>query len=148
MSDQDPLDLFRSSVTSSNPPILLTAASEPSPTLPLAAYVSFTQPSSSPINIAKEAPTRFTSKADVKDEFYTVGQLWLAWTERESGVREYLIKGQAGGLGYVSVADRRGVVEFLTGEGDGGGRVVSKGEDDGSSIKFHKGKSVVTWNVS
>jgi parafibromin len=28
----------------------------------------------------------------------------------------------------VSVADRRGVVEFLMGEGDGGGRVTAKGE--------------------
>jgi len=129
----DPLELFRSSLSTSNLPILLTAASEPSPTLPLAAYISFPQPDSSPINIPKETPTRYTSKAESRDEFYNVGQLWLAWTERESGVREYLIKGQAAGVGYVSVADRRGAVESLTGEGDGGGRVVGKDEDAGQS---------------
>ncbi len=57
--------------------------------------------------------------------------MWLAWTERELGVRDYLIKGQAAGVGYVSVADRREVVEYLNGEVDGAGRVVGKGEDAG-----------------
>ncbi|CAD6568176.1 MAG: accessory factor associated with RNA polymerase II [Tremellales sp. Tagirdzhanova-0007] len=125
----DSLDLFRASISSFSPPVLLSAASEPSPTLPLAAYISFPQSSSSPINIPKDAPTRYTSKAESRDEFYNLGQLWLAWMERESGVREYLIKGQAAGVGYVSVADRRGVVEYLSGEGEGAGRVMRRGED-------------------
>ena len=133
MSAHDPLDLFRQSISTALPPVLLTAASEPSPTLSLAAYISFPQSSSAPINIPKDAPTRYTAKAGSGDEFYNLGQVWLAYTERESGVREYLIKGQAGGVGYVSVADRRGVVEFLVGENDGAGRVLAKGADEGES---------------
>lgn len=133
MNHHDPLDLFCSSLLHSITPVLLSAASEPSPTLPLATYISFPQTSSSPVDILKDTPTRYTSKAGSTDEFYNLGQLWLAWTERESGVREYLIKGQATGVGYVSVADRRGVVEYLTGEGDSGGRVLGKGEDAGES---------------
>jgi parafibromin len=75
--------------------------------------------------LTKETPTRYTSKADSKDDFYTVGQIWLAWTEKDAGVRDYLMKGQAGGIGYVGIADRRGVVEYLQGESDGGSRIAS-----------------------
>ena len=135
MSQHDPIDILRSSISLSNPPVLLTAASEPAPSLQLATYISFPQPSSSSIDIAKDTLTRYTSKAESRDEFYSIGQLWLAWTERESGVREYLIKGQAAGIGYVSVADRRAVVEYLTAEGDGAGRVVEKGQDTGTEME-------------
>ncbi|ORY34845.1 RNA pol II accessory factor, Cdc73 family-domain-containing protein [Naematelia encephala] len=135
MTSQDPLDLFRACLSSSNPPTLLTAALEPAPTLPLASYISFpgTAETSEAINIPKDTPTRYTSKTGVSDDFYTLGQIWLAWSERESGVRDYLVKGQQAGVGYVSVADRRGVVEYLLGEGDGGGRVRSIGEETGSA---------------
>jgi parafibromin len=138
MTTHDALELFRISLSSSISPILLTAASEPASTLPEAAYISF--PLSQPhgtVNLAKDASTRYTSKSDSKDEFYNVGQLWLAWSERESGVREYLVKGQQGGLGYVGIADRRGVVEYLMSGGEPGGdetangRVVPKGDQQG-----------------
>jgi hypothetical protein len=119
----DPLDLFRQAISASTPPTLLDAASEPAEALQLATYISF--PTEPPTNITKETATRYTSKADSKDEFYNIGQLWLAWTEKDAGVRDYLMKGQAGGVGYVGIADRRGVVEFLQGESDGGARIVS-----------------------
>ncbi|KAK1923701.1 RNA pol II accessory factor, Cdc73 family-domain-containing protein [Papiliotrema laurentii] len=125
----DPIDLLRQSISSSLPSVLLTAASEPTDTLSLAAYISFPQPTGEPINLTKETPTRYTSKAGSTNEFYNVAQLWLAWTERESGVRDYLVKGQAGGVGYVSVADRRGVVEFLQSEEGVSDRVLPKGHD-------------------
>jgi parafibromin len=123
----DPIDLLRSSISSSLPAKLLSAASEPASSLSLAAYISFPQPQGEPINITKDHPTRYTSKAGQSTDFYNIAQLWLAWTEKDSGVREYLVKGQAGGLGYVSVADRRGVVEYLQG-GDGSGRVIKAGD--------------------
>lgn len=126
----DPIELLKSSIANSLPPNLLTAAHEPCESLAEAAYISFPQPSSSEsIHLIKDSTTRYTSKAGSNDEFYTLAQLWLAWTERESGVRDYLVKGQAGGVGYVSVADRRGVVDYLQGEGDGAGRVLTKGQD-------------------
>jgi parafibromin len=134
MSDPsaDPLDLLRQSVLSSLPPVLLSAASDPAPTLPLATYISFPQPSGSALNVPKDAPTRYTSKVGSLDEFYNVGQLWLAWTERETGVREYLMKGQATGVGYVGIADRKGVVDYLKGESEGTGRVLMVGAQAGT----------------
>lgn len=124
MSSADPLELFRQSVSESKDPVLLTAASEPCETLQLAAYVSFTV-TSPPTNVTKDTATRYTSKADSKDDFYNIGQLWLAWTERDAGVRDYLVKGQQGEIGYVGIADRRGVVEYLKGESDASGRIAS-----------------------
>jgi parafibromin len=131
MSAMDPLDLFRQAIAASTPPTLLDAASEPAESLQLATYISF--PTEPPTNITKETATRYTSKADSKDEFYNVGQLWLAWTEKDAGVRDYLMKGQAGGVGYVGIADRRGVVEYLQGESDGGARIASTTQVDGQS---------------
>ncbi|KAK8849549.1 hypothetical protein IAR55_004884 [Kwoniella newhampshirensis] len=137
-STHDPLDLLRRCIQSSSPPTLLTASSDPlpsgEPSLSEAAYLSFPALESSadgrPINLPKDTPTRYTSKPLTSTgevvEYYNIGQLWLAWHERDSGVRDYLIKGQAGGLGYVAITDRRGVVEYLTGENDGSGRVLSK----------------------
>ena len=129
MADHDPLDLFRASLAASSPPTLLTAASEPSPTFPLAAYISFPQPSGAePVNVAKDATTRYTARAETRTEFYTIGAIWLAWAERDSGVREYLAKGQASGVGYVAIADRRAVIEYLQG-GDPGARLLRQGEE-------------------
>lgn len=124
----DPLDLLLASIRNDAPAQLLTAASEPTDSLSLATYISFPS-SAEPINLVKDTPTRYTSKAGSSNEFYSLAQIWLAWTERESGVRDYLVNGQAGGSGYVSVADRRGVVEFLQG-GDGAGRVQAKGTSE------------------
>jgi parafibromin len=135
MTTPDPLDLFRQAISASTPPIVLTAASEPCDTLQLATYVSF--PTTSPAtNLTKETPTRYTSKADSKDDFYTVGQIWLAWTEKDAGVRDYLMKGQAGGIGYVGIADRRGVVEYLQGESDGGSRIASNTKLEGKLTRL------------
>ncbi|GFZ50052.1 hypothetical protein JCM24511_07805 [Saitozyma sp. JCM 24511] len=118
-STSDPLLLLRQSISLSLPAELLTASSDPSPSLALATHLSFPQPSGDPISIPKDAPTRYTSKPDSRDEFYTLGQVWLAWTERDTGVREYLMRGQAGGVGYVGIADRKGVVDYLKGESEG-----------------------------
>lgn len=139
MSSPDPSELLLKSIAASEPIVLLTAASEPTQSLPSATYISFLDPSApdSPILIAKDAPTRYTSRSDSRTDFYTVGQLWLAWTERETGVREYLMKGQeAGGGGYVGIADRRAVIDYLEGKSEGGGRVVSKREANGALLRY------------
>lgn len=135
MTLHDPLDLLKTSLQSSNPPQLLTAASEPAPTLALAAYLSFTS-IANPINLPKDTPTRYTSKPGSTSEFYNIGQLYLAWVEKDSGVRDYLIKGQAGGVGYVAITDRRPAVDYLLGKGDGEGRIVAKGEEGASKLAY------------
>lgn len=135
MASHDPLDLLKASLQSSTPPQLLTAASEPAPTLALAAYLSFAS-TANPINLPKDTPTRYTSKPGSTSEFYNIGQLYLAWIEKDSGVRDYLIKGQAGGVGYVAITDRRPAVDYLLGKGDGEGRIVAKGEEGASKLVY------------
>lgn len=125
----DPIDLLKQAISASQDPTLLTAAQEPADNLSLSAYISFAQPSGDPINLTKETSTRYTSKPGSTTEYFNVAQLWLAWTERNSSVRDYLVKGQQGGVGYVSVADRKGVLEFLRGENDGSERVIRKGQE-------------------
>ncbi|ORX33232.1 RNA pol II accessory factor, Cdc73 family-domain-containing protein [Kockovaella imperatae] len=136
----DALQLFRSALASSLPPTLLTAASEPAPSLRLAAYISFAQSTSEPINLVKDYATRY-AKSDTKDGFYTAAQIYLAWSERASAVRDYLIKGQAEGVGYVSVTDRRFVLDYLNGGNDEQGRVVPLSNDagPGSSMTLPSG---------
>ncbi|WOO77591.1 Cell division control protein 73 [Vanrija pseudolonga] len=130
MASTDPLDLLRQSIaTPSLAAALLTDAGAPADALPDASSFSFPQPDGKDaVIVPKDAPTRY-ARTDARDDFYSVGQLWLAWTERDTGVREYLMKGQAAGVGYVAITDRRGVVDFLQGSSDGGVRVLGKGED-------------------
>lgn len=129
----DPLELFRAALSSASPPTLLNAASEPASSLSSAAYISFPQSGADLINLVPSTSTRYTSKPGQRTEFYTLAQIYLAWSEREAGVREYLEKGQAEGAGYVSVADRRGVVDFLEGRNDATERVVKAGEGAGDN---------------
>ncbi|WVR08183.1 hypothetical protein IAU60_005229 [Kwoniella sp. DSM 27419] len=129
----DALDLLRQAVKSDTPITLLNSASEPATSLADAAFLSFPPVASvtdSATSIPKDASTRYTAKAGSRDESYSIGQLWLAWAEKDSGVRDYLMKGQAGGVGYVAITDRRGVVEYLAGENEGVGRVLAKGEQE------------------
>lgn len=130
MASTDPLDLLRQSIaTPSLAAALLTDAGALANALPDASSFSFPQPDGKDaVIIPKDAPTRY-ARTDAREDFYSVGQLWLAWTERDTGVREYLMKGQAAGVGYVAITDRRGVVDFLQGSSDGGARVLGKGED-------------------
>jgi len=131
MATPDALDLLRASIASNLPATLLTATGEQTDALASAASLSFPQASGDPIVLPKDAPTRYLrtdAKSAADSASYTVGQLWLAWTERDTGVRDYLVKGQAAG-GFVAITDRRDVVLFLQGSGDGGARVAKKGEE-------------------
>lgn len=124
----DPLDLLRASISENRPAVLLGDGGAPADSITAATSLSFPQGSGDAITIAKDAATRY-ARTDAREDFYNVGQLWLAWTEREAGVRDYLQKGQAAGVGYVAITDRRGVVDFLQGVTDGGVRVLGAGED-------------------
>jgi parafibromin len=124
MAEQDPLVLLRAAITSDEPPKLLTGAQEATESFNDAASLSFTSAS---VTLAKDTPTRYTAKANSTTGFYNVGQLYLAWLERQAPLREYMMKAQGSGVGYVTTLDRRGVVEYLTGVSDGAGRVIDVG---------------------
>lgn len=127
MATTDPLDLLRRSISSDLPATLKTASGEDTDSLAAAASLSFPQASGEPVVVSKDTPTRY-SRSDAKDDSYTIGQLWLAWTERDTGIRDYLVKGQAAG-GFVAITDRRDVVLYLQGASDGGARVLGAGEE-------------------
>lgn len=124
----DPLDLLRKSISDNRPAVLLGEGGAPVDSIATATSLSFPQASGDAITIPKEAATRY-ARTDAREDFYNVGQLWIAWTERETGVRDYLQKSQAAGVGNVAITDRRGVVDFLQGVTDGGVRVLGAGED-------------------
>lgn len=124
----DPLDLLRKSISDNLPAVLIGDGGAPADSITAATSLSFPQASGEAVTIPKDAPTRY-ARSDAREDFYNVGQLWLAWTEREAGVRDYLQKGQAAGVGYVAITDRRGVVDFLQGSTDGGVRVRGAGGD-------------------
>jgi parafibromin len=135
----DPLALLRTSISASLPAVLLTAAGAATDALATAAALSFPQASGEPVVVPKDAATRYL-RTTGGDDSYTIGQLWLAWTERETGVRDYLVKGQAAG-GFVAITDRRDVVLFL--QGGESARVVKVGEEG----EFWRGGEVwcVVW---
>ena len=134
----DLLELLRASIASSTLPTLVTAASEPAPTLGEAAYIRFDS-ASGPIDIPKDAPSNYLSQVGAS-ETYLLGQLWLAYVERDSGVVDYLQKGQASGVGNVPITDRREVVEYLMGQSDGGDRIV-RDEGQGQSRWSGRGRN-------
>lgn len=137
----DPLDLLRTSISQDLPATLQSDAGAPVDSLAAASVLSFPQPDGAEaVTVPKDAATRY-SRTDARSDFYSAGQLWLAWTERDTGVRDYLVKGQAAGVGYVAITDRRGVVDFLQGVSDGGVRVVAQGEDGGEWRNWARGSS-------
>ena len=124
MASPDPLELLLAAITTNEPPQLLTASNEPTESFGEAASLSF---KTAEVTLPKDTPTRYSAKAGSTTEFSNVGQLLLAWLERQAALREYMMKAQGSGVGYVTTLDRRGVVEYLTGQSDGAGRVLQLG---------------------
>lgn len=122
----DPLDLLRQSISSDQPATLVTSSGSPTDSLAEAASLTFA--GDEPVTLSKDEKTRYWRSA-AKDDFYTLGQLWLAWTERDSNLREYREKAAAANVGAIAIADRLGVLNYLKGVADGGDRVLGKGED-------------------
>ena len=138
----DALDVLRASIAFSLPTTLLDSSLNPIDSLKTCAFIQFPPAAapaggaSEPVRLNRDAPTRYTAKASTdstgKTDFYTLAQLYLAWIERETGVVEYLKKATEAGIGNVGIADRRGVLEYLSAaegaEERAGGRVRAKGE--------------------
>jgi parafibromin len=120
MADQDVLDLLRGAIAASTSVTLADASGTAVDSLASATVLVFP----GDIKVSKDAASRYTRSA-TSSETYTAGQLWQAWTERDTAIREYLVKGQAAG-GFVAITDRRDVVLFL--QGGESARVLGKGE--------------------
>jgi parafibromin len=86
---------------------------------------------------SKSTPTRFrkpgTDSTDWKvqpDGFYTIEAIVLAWLLKELPVAEYMKQAREAGLavGFVSVTERKGVVDWLEGKISTHERIVGGGE--------------------
>ena len=114
MSSSDPLLVLRQAVKSKTP-ITYFNDGEPTPTLSSATHISLGS-----TTLAKSTPTRYT-KPGVSTDFYTVEAIYLAWLLRDAPGAEYMKQAREMGLavGFVSVTERKNVVEWLEGkEGD------------------------------
>lgn len=128
----DALDLLQQSIAADSPATLVTATGEQTDSIADAASLSFAQPSADPVVLPKDASTRYW-RSDARTDYYTLAQLWLAWTERDSNLREYREKAAAFNVGAIAIADRLGVLNFLRGLADGGERVEAKGDGEGGA---------------
>ncbi|KIM63855.1 hypothetical protein SCLCIDRAFT_116100 [Scleroderma citrinum Foug A] len=119
----DPLLVLRQAIKSKTP-ITYLNNSEPTPTLPSATHISLGS-----TTIPKSTPTRYTkpgvSHAALSTDFYTLEAIYLAWLLRDAPGAEYMKQAREMGLavGFVSVTERKSVVEWLEGEVGDLGRI-------------------------
>lgn len=116
-STGDPLLALRHAIKSKTTITYLTH-SEPAPTLLAATHLSLspriTLPKSSPTRYTKPGVSNPSSAADV----YTLEAVYLAWLLRDAPGAEYMRQARESGLtvGFVSVTERKSVVEWLEGK--------------------------------
>lgn len=114
MASSDPLNELRQAVTSKS---TITYSNTQGPCTSLAAATHIVLSSG---NIPKSTPTRYrragTSGSSPQD-FYAVEALYLAWLLRDAAGAEYMKQSRENGLtvGFVSVTERKAVVDWLEG---------------------------------
>ncbi|KAH7908366.1 hypothetical protein BJ138DRAFT_1103572 [Hygrophoropsis aurantiaca] len=127
-STADPLLALRDATKSNTPITFVTSSDAPTESLANAAYILLgSSANGSEAKFSKSAPTRY-SKLGAPHEFYTLEALYLAWALRALHGAEYMKQTREAGVavGFVSVTERRGIVEWLEGQGaeDAGGRIA------------------------
>ena len=115
--DCDPLLALRHAIKSKSP-ITYLIHGEPAPTLLAATHLSL----SPAITLQKSSPTRYTkpgvSNSSSAADVYTLEAVYLAWLLRDAPGAEYMRQARESGLtvGFVSVTERKSVVEWLEGK--------------------------------
>ena len=92
-----------------------------------ATHLSIPTPGPAPLLVPKGAPTRFRKPGDAAaHEFYQAGAVLAAWLFREAGAAEYMRQNREAGFaaGFVSVTERKGVVDWLEGRRTGHERLA------------------------
>lgn len=116
-STSDPLLALRHAIKSKTPITYLTHG-QPAPTLLAATHLSL-NPS---LTLLKSSPTRYTkpgiSNPSSPADVYTLEAVYLAWLLRDAPGAEYMRQARESGLtvGFVSVTERKSVVEWLEGK--------------------------------
>jgi len=113
----DPLLALRHAVKSKSP-ITYLAHGQPAQTLLTATHLSL----SAAVTLPKSSPTRYTkpgvSSPSSTADVYTLEAVYLAWLLRDAPGAEYMRQARESGLtvGFVSVTERKSVVEWLEGK--------------------------------
>ena len=125
----DPLLALRQAISSQSPITYLNENNEPCDTLQQATWLLF----SPDVKISKVAPTRFQKpNASTRDwvghpeDFFAVQAVLLVWLTRGAPGGEYLKQAREmfAGTGFVSVTDRKPLVEWLEGTLDTLERII------------------------
>jgi parafibromin len=125
----DPLLALRQAISSQSPITYLNDNNEPCDTLQQAVWLVVTPD----VKISKVAPTRFQKpNATTRDwvrhpeDFFAVQAVLLVWLTRDAPGGEYLKQAREmfAGAGFVSVTDRKPLVEWLEGRLDTLERIV------------------------
>lgn len=121
MSTEDPLLALRNAIKARYKPTPVDAQNAPSPTLAAATHIRL----SDTLSLSKSTPTRLrrpgstdTDPETNPSSFVSLEAAYLAWTLRDAGSAEYMKQARDSGLavGFVSVTERKGVVEWLEGK--------------------------------
>lgn len=136
MSTSDPLQSLREAIQSHTSITYAAASGAPSSSLASATHLVL----SPLVSFPKSTPTRYfkpgTSLNTPNKEFYSLEATYLAWLLRDAPGAEYMKQARESGLavGFVSVTERKGVVDWLNGKGEGEERVMPlSGEFMGST---------------
>lgn len=118
-TQQDPLLALRQAVKSKETITYTDASSNPAPSLNAATHLVLSSkpyPKSTPTRLRKPAVSSRDPAAHPAD-FFTLEAVYLAWLCRDAGSAEYMKQVRENGLnvGFVSVTERKGVVDWLEG---------------------------------
>ncbi|KAJ8587871.1 CDC73-domain-containing protein [Rhizopogon salebrosus TDB-379] len=115
-STSDPLLALRQAIKTKSL-ITYTANSEPTTSLLSATHIVL----SATLSLLKSSPTRYSkpgTSASSPSDFFTLEAVYLAWLLRDAPVAEYMKQARENGLavGFVSVTERKSIVEWLEGK--------------------------------
>ena len=115
----DPLLTLQQAIKTKSP-ITYANGSEPSSSLLSATHLVF----SPTCSILKSSPTRYrkpglsasTEPVSSPQDFFSIEAIYLAWAFRDASGAEYIKQARENGLvGFVSVTERKSVVDWLVG---------------------------------
>lgn len=119
MASDDPLFLLQNAIKSNVPISYCTSSGEEVATLHEATHLRL----SPTLYLPKTTPTRFrkpsTTATDPKtssNDFVNLDALLVAWVGKDASVAEYMkLVRELGGAHFVSITERKGVVDYLGG---------------------------------
>ncbi|KAF3906397.1 Parafibromin [Dactylellina cionopaga] len=114
-ASNDPLQLLRVSIQTSNPPKLSDGpnATTPEPPISTATHIIFTHPAT--VSLTLNTPTRFHTKAG---EAFDIRSVLFAWRHKDDGIPAYVAACQAVLVRNLGFLERTDLITFLEGATD------------------------------